>query len=182
MFGQWRNAAGLSDADTQAAALGRLTESVRAGLARISLFQLASAPDRTGGAHWRFEAPIQVASGAAVVEIEISRDDQGPSHLRVSDQAHWRARFHYHPDATTAVEGDLRLGPSLLRLSLWVEGADLLSQYTGRKDLFELALRQALHPFGIHDVAVRILEGPRAAERTHGPDAASPGRLIDRST
>lgn len=182
MLGQWRDAAGLSDAETEAAALGRLTDSVRAALARISLFQLASAPDRKGGAHWRFEAPIQVASGAAVVEIEINRDDQGPSHLIVSDHAHWRARFQYHPNAATAVEGDLRLGPTLLRLSLWVEGHDLISQYTSRKDLFELALRHALQPFGIHDIAVRILSGPRAVERPSGPEAPSPGRLIDRST
>ncbi len=182
MFGQWRDAAGLSDAETEAAALGRLTESVRAALARISLFQLASAPDRKGGAHWRFEVPIQVASGAAVVEIEISRDDQGPSHLIVSDHAHWRARFQYHPNAATAVEGDLRLGPTLLRLSLWVEGDDLISQYTSRKELFELALRQVLQPFGIHDIGLRILSGPRILERPTGPEAPSSGRLIDRST
>ena len=140
-------------ADTPlAAAVHHLLDDTDAAIARQTLLQVASLPDRADIANprtdpaaprWNFEIPFATPAGTAIAQFEISRDGIG----REIDAANrvWRARFSLDVEPAGPIHALISLTGGKTSVRMWAErpataarlriGASQLSQALSRAEL-----------------------------------------------
>jgi hypothetical protein len=129
-----------------------LVDDTDAAIARQTLLQVASLPDRADIAgprtdpaapRWNFEIPFATPAGTAIAQFEISRDGTGSA----SDAAKrvWRARFSLDVEPAGPIHALISLSGDKASVRMWAErpatatrlraGASQLSQAMSRAEL-----------------------------------------------
>ncbi|MCA6109531.1 flagellar hook-length control protein FliK [Bradyrhizobium cenepequi] len=135
-----------------AAAAHHLLGDTDAALARQTLLQVASLPDRidpanpqidTSSPRWHFEIPFATPQGAAMAQFEISRDGGGVE--AEAAKRVWRARFSIDVEPAGPVHALISLIGDRTSVRMWAErpataaqlraGAPQLSQALSRAEL-----------------------------------------------
>jgi hypothetical protein len=135
-----------------AATVHHLLDDTDAAIARQTLLQVASLPDRADIAgprtdpsapRWNFEIPFATPAGTAIAQFEISRDGTG----REIDAAKrvWRARFSLDVEPAGPIHALISLSDDKTSVRMWAErpatatqlraGASQLSQALSRAEL-----------------------------------------------
>jgi hypothetical protein len=129
-----------------------LLDDTDAAIARQTLLQVASLPDRidasglktdTSAPRWNFEIPFVTPQGTAMAQFEISRDG-GDREVEAAKRV-WRARFSLDVEPSGPVHALVSLTGGKTSVRMWAErpataaqlraGAPQLSQALGRADL-----------------------------------------------
>jgi hypothetical protein len=134
------------------ATLHHLLDDTDAAIARQTLLQVASLPDRADSAgprtdpaapRWNFEIPFATPAGTAIAQFEISRDGTGSA----GDAAKrvWRARFSLDVEPAGPIHALISLVGDKTSVRMWAErpatatqlraGASQLSQALSRAEL-----------------------------------------------
>jgi len=142
----------------------RLLGDTDAAIARQTLLQVASLPDRADSAvlrtdpvapRWNFEIPFATAQGTAMAQFEISRD--GGADVDAATRV-WRARFSLDVEPAGPVHALVSLSGDRTSVRLWAErpataaqlraGAAQLSQALGKAELQpgEIVIRDGVPP------------------------------------
>jgi hypothetical protein len=165
--------------DASSASMGhRLLEQTDAALARQTLLQVASLPDRpelganqSTQARWSFEIPFATPQGTAVAQFEIARDGGNDVEAAAPSQV-WRARFTLDVEPAGPVHALVSLIGDKTAVRMWAERAKTAAQLRANADALGEALRQAeLEP---GDILVGEGAPPRPKPRA--------GRFLDRAT
>jgi Flagellar hook-length control protein FliK len=158
----------------------RLRDDTDAAIARQTLLQVASLPDRTDAAghridptmpQWNFEIPFATPQGTAMAQFEISRDGGNES----ADPATraWRARFTLNVEPAGPVHALITLSGDKTFVRMWAERPATARQLRdGVAELSQALLRAELTP---GDILVRDGTPPQPA-----PPRA--GHFLDRAT
>lgn len=158
----------------------RLRDDTDAAIARQTLLQVASLPDRTdAGGHridatvpqWNFEIPFATPQGTAMAQFEISRDGGNES----ADPATraWRARFTLNVEPAGPVHALITLSGDKTFVRMWAERPATAQQLRdGVAELSQALARAELKP---GDILVREGTPPQPA-----PPRA--GHFLDRAT
>ncbi|SEI21909.1 flagellar hook-length control protein FliK [Tardiphaga sp. OK245] len=152
-----------------------------AALARQTLLQVASLPDRADGLaaprldqaspRWSFEIPFAVPAGTAMAQFEISRDGGNGSETEAAKQV-WRARFSLDVEPAGPVHALVSLTGDKTSVRMWAERpATALQLQAGTAQLNQALIRANLQP---GDIVVR--EGAPMQ-----PAPASAGHFLDRA-
>ncbi|WP_375159909.1 flagellar hook-length control protein FliK [Bradyrhizobium sp. RDT46] len=163
-----------------AATVHRLLDETDAAIARQTLLQVASLPDRTdAGGHrvdpnvpqWNFEIPFATPQGTAMAQFEISRDGTGES-ADAAKQA-WRARFTLDVEPAGPVHALITLSGDKTFVRMWAERPATAQQLrAGIGELSQALVRAELKP---GDILVRDGTPPQ-------PAPARAGHFLDRAT
>jgi hypothetical protein len=174
-------AATLASASSPADAAQRLLGAADAALARHTLLQAASLPDRpsadaarvqTQGPQWTFEVPVMTSAGTGIAQFEISRDGQA---VTADGRAIWRARFSVDVEPMGPVHAQVTLLGNRAAVMLWAERPHSAARLRESSALLADALKQAeLEPGDIHCRA-----GAPTVPRESIPAA---GRFLDRAS
>jgi hypothetical protein len=166
--------------DAPPANIGRqLLEQTDAALARQTLLQVASLPDRPdlGGAsqsnqpRWSFEIPFATPQGTAVAQFEISRDG-GNEVEAASPSRVWRARFTLDVEPAGPVHALVSLVGDKTAVRMWAERPETAAQLRAGAGALGDALRRAeLEP---GDILIGDGAPPQPKMRA--------GRFLDRAT
>jgi Flagellar hook-length control protein FliK len=161
-----------------AVAIHRLLDDTDAAIARQTLLQVASLPDRPGAVanqidpstpRWNFEIPFATPQGTAMAQFEISRDggnDVDPAH-RV-----WRARFSLDVEPAGPVHALVTLSGERTSVRMWAERPETASQLrAGASELSQALARAELTP---GDIVIREGAPPQ-------PAPAKAGHFLDRA-
>jgi flagellar hook-length control protein FliK len=153
-----------------------------AAIARHTLLQVASLPDRidalpqpaqnndTTGPRWNFEVPFATPQGTAMAQFEISRDGSG-SEAETASKA-WRARFTIDVEPTGPVHALIALVGEKTSVRMWAERPATAEKLRAGSAELSRALAQAeLNP---GDIVVRDGTPPQ-------PQATSSGHFLDRA-
>jgi flagellar hook-length control protein FliK len=124
-----------------------------AAIARQTLLQVASLPDRIDAAtpqidasspRWHFEIPFATQQGTAMAQFEISRDGGGDVEAEAAKRV-WRARFSLDVEPAGPVHALISLAGDRTSVRMWAErpatvaqlraGAPQLSQALSRAEL-----------------------------------------------
>ena len=163
-----------------AATVHRLLDDTDAAIARQTLLQIASLPDRTdAGGHridpavpqWNFEIPFATPQGTAMAQFEISRDGGNES----GDPAKraWRARFSLDVEPAGPVHALVTLNGDKTFVRMWAERPATAQQLrTGIGELSQALTKAELKP---GDIVVRDGTPPP-------PPPARAGHFLDRAT
>ncbi|MDA9422552.1 MULTISPECIES: flagellar hook-length control protein FliK [Bradyrhizobium] len=163
-----------------ATAVHRLLGDTDAAIARQTLLQVASLPDRTdAGGHrvdpavpqWNFEIPFATPQGTAMAQFEISRDGGNDS----ADPARraWRARFSLDVEPAGPVHALITLNGDKTLVRMWAERPATAQQLrAGIGELSQALTRAELTP---GDIVVRDGTPPQ-------PTPARAGHFLDRAT
>jgi hypothetical protein len=148
-----------------AAAAHHLLGDTDAAIARQTLLQVASLPDRidlsntkidTSTPRWNFEIPFTTPQGTAMAQFEISRDGGGEA-VEASKRV-WRARFSLDVEPAGPVHALVSLTGDKTSVRMWAErpatavqlraGAGQLSQALSRAELRpgEIVIRDGTPP------------------------------------
>jgi Flagellar hook-length control protein FliK len=154
----------------------RLLAETDAALARHTLLQVASLPDRDPGSHpvmraaqWSFEIPLAPGQGSAVAQFEITRDGHAAG---TEPSFTWRVRFSVSVEPMGPVHALIALAGGRAAVTLWAEREASAARLRSNGRMLEEALRAAaLEP---RDIQFRV--GTPAAP----PSAA--GRFLDRAS
>jgi hypothetical protein len=135
-----------------AATVHHLLDDTDAAIARQTLLQVASLPDRAdiavprtdpGAPRWNFEIPFATPAGTAIAQFEISRDGAE----REIDPAKrvWRARFSLDVEPAGPIHALISLSGDKTSVRMWAErpatatqlraGASQLSQALSHAEL-----------------------------------------------
>ncbi|WP_314956575.1 flagellar hook-length control protein FliK [Bradyrhizobium cosmicum] len=162
------------------ATVHRLLDDTDAAIARQTLLQVASLPDRGGaGGHrtdpavpqWNFEIPFATPQGTAMAQFEISRDGGNES----ADPAKraWRARFTLNVEPAGPVHALITLNGDKTFVRMWAERPVTAQQLrAGIGELNQALTRAELKP---GDIIVRDGTPPQ-------PAPARAGHFLDRAT
>jgi hypothetical protein len=154
----------------------RLLAETDAALARQTLLQVASLPERNAaGSHavsraaqWAFEIPFTAGQGSAIAQFEITRD----GHAATEASFTWRVRFSVNIEPMGPVHALIALAGERAAVTLWAEREASAAQLRANGGLLADALRAAaLEP---RDIQFRV-----------GAPAAPPptaGRFLDRAS
>ncbi|RZM98057.1 flagellar hook-length control protein FliK [Bradyrhizobium genosp. SA-3] len=163
-----------------AATVHRLLDDNDAAIARQTLLQVASLPDRTDASghridpavpQWNFEIPFATAQGTAMAQFEISRDGGNES----ADPATraWRARFSLNVEPAGPVHALITLSGDKTFVRMWAERPATAQQLrAGVGELSQALSRAELKP---GDIVVRDGTPPQ-------PAPARAGHFLDRAT
>lgn len=163
-----------------AATVHRLLDDTDAAIARQTLLQVASLPDRTDASghridptvpQWNFEIPFATPQGTAMAQFEISRDGGNES----ADPAGraWRARFTLNLEPAGPVHALITLNGDTTFVRMWAERPATAQQLrAGIGELNQALTRAELKP---GDILVRDGTPPQPA-----PTRA--GHFLDRAT
>jgi hypothetical protein len=163
-----------------AATVHRLLDDTDAAIARQTLLQVASLPDRTDASghridptvpQWNFEIPFATPQGTAMAQFEISRDGGNES----ADPAGraWRARFTLSVEPAGPVHALITLNGDTTFVRMWAERPATAQQLrAGIGELNQALTRAELKP---GDILVRDGTPPQPA-----PTRA--GHFLDRAT
>lgn len=162
------------------ATVHRLLDDTEAAIARQTLLQVASLPDRTEASghridptvpQWHFEIPFATPQGTAMAQFEISRDGGGEQ----ADSANraWRARFTLNVEPAGPVHALVTLSGDKTFVRMWAERPATAQQLrAGIGDLNQALMRAELKP---GDILVRDGTPPQ-------PAPARAGHFLDRAT
>lgn len=110
--------------------LRRILTETEGALARQTLLQVASLPDRTDAAparvdaaqpRWAFEIPLATPQGTAVAQFEISRDRDEAAQPGTSSGTVWQARFSLDVEPAGPVHALISLRGEKTSVRLWAE-------------------------------------------------------------
>ncbi|MET4199004.1 flagellar hook-length control protein FliK [Bradyrhizobium sp. LA6.12] len=162
------------------ATVHRLLDDTDAAIARQTLLQVASLPDRADASghridptvpQWNFEIPFATPQGTAMAQFEISRDGGNES----SDPAKraWRARFTLNVEPAGPVHALITLNGDKTFVRMWAERPATAEQLrAGIGELNQALTRAELKP---GDILVRDGTPPQ-------PAPARAGHFLDRAT
>lgn len=162
------------------ATVHRLLDDTDAAIARQTLLQVASLPDRTDASghridstvpQWNFEIPFATQQGTAMAQFEISRDGGNES----ADPAKraWRARFTLNVEPAGPVHALITLNGDKTFVRMWAERPATAQQLrAGIGELAQALTRAELKP---GDILVRDGTPPQ-------PAPARAGHFLDRAT
>jgi len=157
----------------------RLMENTDAALARQTLLQVASLPDRGDALRaqidaitprWNFEIPFLTPQGTAMAQFEISRD--GGSEAAEAARRVWRARFTLDVEPAGPVHALVSLSGERTSVRMWAERPSTVARLrAGAAELSQALARAALTP---GDIEIRDGVPPQAAP-------ARAGHFLDRA-
>jgi hypothetical protein len=162
------------------ATVHRLLDDTDAAIARQTLLQVASLPDRADASghridpavpQWNFEIPFATPQGTAMAQFEISRDGGNES----ADPAKraWRARFTLNVEPAGPVHALITLSGDKTFVRMWAERPATAQQLrAGIGELNQALTRAELKP---GDILVRDGTPPQ-------PAPARAGHFLDRAT
>jgi hypothetical protein len=165
--------------DTPAAIVHRLIEDTDAALARQTLLQAASLPERAdapgaridpNAPRWHFEIPFATAQGTAVAQFEIARDGSGTE--VAAAQRVWRARFSLDVEPNGPVHALVTLSGGRTSVRMWAERPVTAARLRADAPQLAHALREAALEPG--DIVIGDGAPPRAA-------APAAGHFLDRA-
>lgn len=161
--------------------LRRILTETEGALARQTLLQVASLPDRTDAAparvdtaqpRWAFEIPLATPQGTAVAQFEISRDRDEAAQPGASSGTVWQARFSLDVEPAGPVHALISLRGEKTSVRLWAERPATTAQLrAGAADLGRALARADLAP---GDIVVRDGAPP-------APRPAVAGHFLDRA-
>jgi hypothetical protein len=142
-----------------AATIHKLLDDTDAAIARQTLLQVASLPDRPGVStnqtdqtpRWNFEIPFATPQGTAMAQFEISRDGGGNE----VDPAHriWQARFSLDVEPAGPVHVLISFSGERTSVRMWAERSETASQLrAGASELSEALTQAELTP---GDIVIR---------------------------
>lgn len=165
---------------SMSAAVHKLLGDTDAALARQTLLQVASLPDRADMAsprldqaspRWSFEIPFAVPAGTAMAQFEISRDGGNDTEAEAAQRV-WRARFSLDIEPAGPVHALVSLTGDKTSVRMWAERpTTALQLQAGTAQLTQALVRANLRP---GDIVVREGAPVQAA-----PAAA--GHFLDRA-
>lgn len=157
-----------------------LLDDTDAAIARQTLLQVASLPDRvdtssprldTTAPRWHFEIPFATPQGTAMAQFEISRDG-GHEEVEAAKRV-WRARFSLDVEPAGPVHALISLTGDKTSVRLWAERPRTAEQLrAGMPQLSQALTRAELQP---GDIVIRDGMPPQAAP------AARAGHFLDRA-
>lgn len=156
-----------------------LLENTEGALARQTLLQVASLPDRVdiaqpqadpGAPSWHFEIPFATPQGTAMAQFEISRDGGG-TEVEAAQRV-WRARFSLDVEPAGPVHALVSLTGGKTSVRMWAERPATAAQLRAGAAQLSRALSQAELLPG--DIVVRDGAPPQAAP-------ARAGHFLDRA-
>lgn len=163
-----------------AATVHRLLGDTDAAIARQTLLQVASLPDRVDVSghridpavpQWNFEIPFATAQGTAMAQFEISRD--GGNEPADPAKRAWRARFSLNVEPSGPVHALITLNGDKTFVRMWAERPATAQQLrAGIGELNQALTKAELKP---GDIVVRDGMPPQAAP-------ARAGHFLDRAT
>ena len=154
-------------------------------IARQTLLQVASLPDRIDGAgtqfnaqvsdasqqRWHFEIPFATPQGTALAQFEIERDGSG-NQVEAIEQKVWRARFTLNVEPTGPVHALVSLNGGKTAVRMWAERPETAAKIRARSsDLVQALRAAALEPGDIVVAGGAPPQGP--ARAGHFLDRAS---------
>ncbi|UFX42466.1 flagellar hook-length control protein FliK [Bradyrhizobium sp. 41S5] len=158
----------------------RLLENTDAALARQTLLQIASLPDRGDGTRpqldamvprWNFEIPFLTQQGTAMAQFEISRDGGG-NEVEAAKRV-WRARFTLDVEPAGPVHALVSLNGERTSVRMWAERPSTAAQLrAGAFELSQALTRAELTP---GDIEIRDGSPPQ-------PAPARAGHFLDRAS
>ncbi|ANW01611.1 flagellar hook-length control protein FliK [Bradyrhizobium icense] len=156
-----------------------LLDDTDAAIARQTLLQVASLPDRIDAGpkadvtapRWNFEIPFVTPQGTAMAQFEISRDS-GSEAVEAVKRV-WRARFSLDVEPAGPVHALISLTGEKTSVRIWAERPATAEQLrAGTSQLSEALSRAELQP---GDIVIRDGAPPQAAP------AARAGHFLDRA-
>jgi hypothetical protein len=157
-----------------------LLENTDAAIARQTLLQVASLPDRVDLAHpriditaprWHFEIPFATPQGTAMAQFEISRDGGSTDTVEAAKRV-WRARFSLDVEPAGPVHALVSLSGEKTSVRIWAERPATAAQLRASAAQLSQALSRAeLNP---GDIVVQEGAPQQAA-------AARAGHFLDRA-
>jgi hypothetical protein len=157
-----------------------LLDDTDAAIARQTLLQVASLPDRIDTSapkadmnvpRWNFEIPFATPQGTAMAQFEISRD--GGSEGVEAVKRIWRARFSLDVEPAGPVHALISLQGEKTSVRIWAERFATAEQLrAGASELSQALSRAELQP---GDIVIRDGAPPQAAP------AARAGHFLDRA-
>jgi hypothetical protein len=163
-----------------AATVHRLLDDTDAAIARQTLLQVASLPDRIDASghrtdptapQWNFEIPFATPQGTAMAQFEISRD--GGNEPPDPAKRAWRARFTLNVEPSGPVHALITLNGDKTFVRMWAERPATAQQLrAGIGELNQALTRAELKP---GDITVRDGTPPQ-------PAPARAGHFLDRAT
>ncbi|MVT49000.1 flagellar hook-length control protein FliK [Bradyrhizobium yuanmingense] len=163
-----------------AATVHRLLDDTDAAIARQTLLQIASLPDRSDASghridpaapQWNFEIPFATPQGTAMAQFEISRDG-GNESADFAKRA-WRARFSLDVEPAGPVHALITLNGDKTFVRMWAERPATAQQLrAGIGELSQALTKAELKP---GDIVVRDGTPPP-------PAPARAGHFLDRAT
>ncbi|MEW6769353.1 MAG: flagellar hook-length control protein FliK [Pseudomonadota bacterium] len=167
--------------DAEPVAVARhLVDDADAAIARQTLLQVASLPDRVDAQamrpdatmpRWNFEIPFATPQGTAVAQFEISRDGNGIS----ADPSRkvWKARFSLNVEPTGPVHAQVTLSGERASVRMWAERPQTAAQLRANAPQLTHALREAALEPG--DIVIGDGAPPQPAK-------AAAGHFLDRAS
>ncbi len=160
--------------DAEPVAVARhLIDDADAAIARQTLLQVASLPDRIdlqaarpdlNAPRWNFEIPFATSQGTAVAQFEISRDGNGVS-VDPSRKV-WKARFSLNVEPTGPVHALVTLSGDRASVRMWAERPATAAQLRANAPQLSHALREAALEPG--DIVIGDGAPPQPAQPTAG--------------
>ena len=157
-----------------------LLDDTDAALARQTLLQVASLPDRIDASapkadltapRWNFEIPFVTPQGTAMAQFEISGDGAGEE-IEVARRV-WRARFSLDVEPAGPVHALISLIGEKTSVRIWAERFATAEQLrAGASELSQALSRAELQP---GDIVIRDGTPPQPAQ------AARAGHFLDRA-
>jgi hypothetical protein len=162
-----------------AAAVHHLLDGTDAAIARQTLLQVASLPDRADIAgprtdpaapRWNFEIPFATPAGTAIAQFEISRDGTA-SEIEAAKRV-WRARFSLDVEPAGPIHALISLSGDKTSVRMWAERPATATQLrAGAAQLSQALSRAELQP---GDIVIR--DGAPLQ-----PSPAPAGHFLDRA-
>lgn len=163
-------------------ALRQLLKDTDGALARQTLLQAASLPDRADVGMARmdaaqtrlhFEIPFVTPQGTAIAQFMIEEDGGGNAVAAESEKA-WRARFTLNTEPAGPVHVRVTLAGQRTSVRMWAERNETAAQLRGQTEELSTSLARAeLQP---GDISVKQGMPPKRAK------TAMPGHFLDRAT
>jgi hypothetical protein len=157
----------------------RLLGDTDAAIARQTLLQVASLPDRVESGslrtdpampRWHFEIPFATPRGTAMAQFEISRDGAG-SEVEAVKRV-WRARFSLNVEPAGPVHALISLSGERTSVRMWAERPATVAQLrAGATQLSQALIKAELQP---GDIVIRDGAPPQSAP-------APAGHFLDRA-
>lgn len=171
--------ASLASGASTSEVMHRLHDDADAAIARTTLLQIASLPERTDTLaarndstvpRWHFEIPFATPMGTAVAQFEIARDG-GSGEVEAAKRV-WRARFSLDVEPAGPVHAVVSLSGETTSVRMWAERPATAGQLrAGVSQLSQALSRAELKP---GDIVIRDGAPPQTA-------AAHAGHFLDRA-
>jgi hypothetical protein len=173
-------AAKLVSNSSSETAMHHLLADTDGAIARQTLLQVASLPDRVdtatarvdhAGPRWNFEIPFATSRGTAMAQFEISRDGGGGNETEAAKRV-WRARFSLDVEPAGPVHALVSLSGERTSVRIWAERPATTAQLrAGAAQLSQALSKAELRP---GDIVIRDGTPPQSA-----PPRA--GHFLDRA-